>query len=124
MVQAGYAWWYKKYQREQSKNDRLIYALAENNACSQRLGLFQDNVPVAPWQLSKNKKNLRKAKPVNKAQFLTSVSSNIHVWVNLKSGKYQCPDTRYYGNTKRGKMMPESMAVNSGYSGAHGLACN
>ncbi len=123
MVKAGYAWHYKKYQREQSKNDRLIYALAENNARSQRVGLFQDKALIPPWQWRKNKKNLRKVQPASKAQFLTSISSNTLVWVNLKSGKYHCPDTRYYGNTKRGKMMPESIAVQSGYSGAHGLAC-
>ena len=56
MIQAGYAWWYKKYQCEQSKNDRLIYALAKNYARSQGVGLFQDQAPVAPWEWRKLKR--------------------------------------------------------------------
>jgi len=52
MVQAGYAWHYKKYQREQSKNDRLLYAVAENNARSQGIGLFQDKLLVPSWKSS------------------------------------------------------------------------
>ena len=31
MVKAGYAWHYKKYQKEQSADDRLSYAVAEND---------------------------------------------------------------------------------------------
>lgn len=125
MVKASYAWHYKKHQNEQSSDDKLSYALAENNARSHKLGLFQDSNSIEPWQWRKNKKNLLIVKPVRKpqAQLLTSVSSNIQVWVNLKSGKYHCPETRYYGNTKRGELMSESTALNSGYSGAHGLTC-
>ncbi len=31
MVKTGEAWHYKKYQREQSKDDQLSYEVAENN---------------------------------------------------------------------------------------------
>ena len=57
MVKAGYAWWYEKYKREQSKDDQLAYALAENNARAHKLGLFQDSNSIAPWQWRKNKRN-------------------------------------------------------------------
>ncbi len=40
MVKAGYAWRYKKYQREQLKGDQLAYAVAENNARFYGIGLF------------------------------------------------------------------------------------
>lgn len=37
------------------------------------------------------------------------------VWVNLESGVYHYPGTRYYGKTKSGKYMPEADAVKAGY---------
>lgn len=124
MVRAGLAWHYKKYAREQTKRDQNLYAAADSFVQTNKIGLFQDEKAVPPWKWRKNKKHQRNEKPARKAPLLTSVSSGINVWVNLKSGKYHCPDTRYYGNTKRGKMMPESSALNSGFSGAHGLNCN
>lgn len=49
MVQLGYAWHYRKYQREQSPDDRLRYAQAELAARGQRVGLWVDKEQVAPW---------------------------------------------------------------------------
>lgn len=40
------------------------------------------------------------------------------VWVNLESGIYHYPGTRYYGKTKSGKYMPEADAVKAGYHAA------
>lgn len=40
------------------------------------------------------------------------------VWVNLESGVYHYPGTRYYGKTKSGKYMPEADAVKAGYHAA------
>ena len=48
-VRRGLAWHYKAYQREQPPGDRLAYAAAEKDAAAARLGLWQDAVPVAPW---------------------------------------------------------------------------
>lgn len=42
MVVAGYAWHYKKYQAEQSPNDRLLYDSAEKEARAARRGLWVD----------------------------------------------------------------------------------
>ncbi len=42
------------------------------------------------------------------------------VWVNLSSGVYWQPGSRYYGHTKRGKYMTESEAVQQGYHAAKG----
>ena len=56
MVKAGYAWHYKKYQKEQSEDDRLSYRVAENNARIHKLGLFQDNNSVPPWKWRKLKR--------------------------------------------------------------------
>ena len=44
--------------------------------------------------------------------------TNGQVWVNLKSGKYFYPGTRYYGKTKEGKYLPETQAIQQGYKAA------
>lgn len=46
----GLAWHFKKYENEQSEEDRLAYALEEHEARARRSGLWQDPDPVAPWQ--------------------------------------------------------------------------
>jgi len=50
MVRAGLAWHYKKYQSEQSYEDRQTYAQAENEAREHRLGLWADPRPIEPWE--------------------------------------------------------------------------
>jgi hypothetical protein len=40
------------------------------------------------------------------------------VWVNLDSGLYHYPNSRYYGKTKNGKYMSEADAVKAGYRAA------
>ncbi len=49
-VKAGFAWHYKKYQHEQSPEDRQRYAVAEIRARDERLGLWRENNPNAPWE--------------------------------------------------------------------------
>lgn len=49
-VKAGMAWHYKKYEGEQSPDDRTTYAAAEDAASSARRGLWSDPAPVAPWE--------------------------------------------------------------------------
>ncbi len=49
-VKAGFAWHYKKYQHEQSAEDRELYADAENKARNERLGLWRENNPIPPWE--------------------------------------------------------------------------
>lgn len=48
-VQAGLAWHYKQYEKEQSAPDRSSYAQAEIDAKARRLGLWHDAIPVPPW---------------------------------------------------------------------------
>jgi endonuclease YncB( thermonuclease family) len=56
MVEAGLAWHYKTYQKEQSANDRLLYATAEDQARSRRIGLWVDLDPIPPWDWRKASK--------------------------------------------------------------------
>lgn len=48
-VKAGMAWWYRDYAKEQSVADRRLYEQAEQQAKTQRLGLWADKNPLPPW---------------------------------------------------------------------------
>lgn len=56
-VKAGMAWHYKKYQREQSSEDRAAYVLAEEQARSVMKGLWSDTAPIPPWDWRKAQKS-------------------------------------------------------------------
>ena len=48
-VNAGLAWHYKKYEKEQLAIDRFTYANSETSAKAARRGLWADENPVSPW---------------------------------------------------------------------------
>ena len=48
-VQAGLAWHYKQYEKEQSVSDRSAYAQAEVDVRVHKLGLWRDAAPTPPW---------------------------------------------------------------------------
>lgn len=49
-VKAGMAWWYRKYQNEQTAAQRASYEAAEVAARVRRVGLWQDAGAVPPWE--------------------------------------------------------------------------
>jgi endonuclease YncB( thermonuclease family) len=55
-VEAGMAWHYKKYQREQSSSDRVKYSDAELEARRHKLGLWND---PSPYMVSSHFARLR-----------------------------------------------------------------
>ena len=46
------------------------------------------------------------------------------VWVNPASKTYHCPNTKYYGKTKKGEYMSESDAKAKGNHADHKKACS
>ena len=58
-VKAGMAWHYKEYEREQSPEDRELYARAESEARAQHRGLWQDPEPVEPSQFRREQREER-----------------------------------------------------------------
>lgn len=52
-VKHGFAWFYKKYQNEQSLQDRLDYLNAQEAAETSKVGLWVEPNPVAPWGFRK-----------------------------------------------------------------------
>ena len=55
-IKAGMAWHYKEYQREQTPEDRELYAAAEDEARRARRGLWQDPDPIEPSAFRKEEK--------------------------------------------------------------------
>ncbi len=49
-VRVGLAWYYKRYQDDQTPTDRLRYARAEEEAQDTRRGLWVDSDPPPPWE--------------------------------------------------------------------------
>ena len=59
-IKLGLAWHYKKYEKEQDVEDRSIYADAEYLAKRDKLGLWTDANPIAPWDFRKQKLDAEK----------------------------------------------------------------
>jgi len=52
-VRNGMAWFSRKYERNLTRDDRLKYHRAEEDAIRQRLGLWKVANPIAPWDFRK-----------------------------------------------------------------------
>ena len=52
----GYAWHFKRYQKQQSPKDRELYNQAEIDAKKNKLGLWGEKKPIAPWKWRKMNK--------------------------------------------------------------------
>lgn len=48
-IEAGLAWHYKRYLREQSAEDAMAYTQAEQRAQLECAGLWQDLSSIPPW---------------------------------------------------------------------------
>jgi hypothetical protein len=62
----------------------------------------------------------------NRERLITTQSAGnptVKVWVNTNSGVYHCPNTRWYGNTKSGRLMTQREAQSKGYRPAYGAVC-
>lgn len=53
-IKRGMAWYYKKYKGELVLEDRLSYLHAQEDAENNKLGLWSEIGPVAPWQYRSN----------------------------------------------------------------------
>lgn len=60
----GFAWHYKDYAREQSVQDREVYANAEDASRRKRTGLWSDAHSIPPWEFRRKKREKRKTQQV------------------------------------------------------------
>ena len=48
-IRSGFAWHYKRHERQQTFAERAVYSQAEDYAKENRLGIWQVDNPVPPW---------------------------------------------------------------------------
>jgi len=48
-IRRGMAWFYRQYERELTKEDRMLYDASEASARLDRVGLWRDESPTPPW---------------------------------------------------------------------------
>jgi endonuclease YncB( thermonuclease family) len=60
-VQVGLAWHYKQFEKEQKILERTTYAKAEDDARTSRIGLWQSDKPMPPWEFRSEVSNRRRA---------------------------------------------------------------
>jgi len=58
-IRSGMAWHYKEYEREQTEEDRELYAGAEHEARSARRGLWIDPNPIEPAEFRREERGAR-----------------------------------------------------------------
>ena len=49
-IRRGMAWFYRQYERELTKEDRMLYDASEASARLDRVGLWRDELPAPPWE--------------------------------------------------------------------------
>lgn len=85
-VKAGLAWHFKKYEDEQTPEDRRTYVAAEQSARAAKLGLWKDQTPLAPGDWRQAVKAKRWGPPPPEGTIIGNSSSK----------KYHRPDCAGY----------------------------
>ncbi|MDA3835076.1 MAG: thermonuclease family protein, partial [Spirochaetales bacterium] len=108
LVRKGHAWVYDKYCKESFCADFNQY---EKQARQQRIGLWEDNTPKAPWDY---RKALRGGSSASNNKSQVTHSGNYHG--NLKSHVFHGSSCQHY-NCKncRKSFSSKSQAVGTGY---------
>lgn len=64
MIRQGFAWHFKRYEDEQTPEDRKAYADAEIGARRRQIGLWKDRNPKAPW-VYRDEQRASEASPIS-----------------------------------------------------------
>lgn len=75
-IRAGFAWHFKKYEAEQTAEDRKLYAEAEITARAARTGLWAGPNPIAPWNFRAGES----VDPALKDKIVGNLNSMIYHW--------------------------------------------
>jgi endonuclease YncB( thermonuclease family) len=86
-VKSGFAWHYSKYAKEQSAEDRALYATTENAARLNHLGLWRDAKPTPPWDFRHGDKKADQEK-MTEADVLECPCSGTSMCTGSRGGTY------------------------------------
>ena len=56
-IQSGWAWVYREYLKEFSKDEKAIYLATESDSKRNSVGIWNDVLPLAPWEFRRKKVN-------------------------------------------------------------------
>jgi endonuclease YncB( thermonuclease family) len=101
-IKAGLAWHYKYYENEQTQGEREEYALAEQTARSAKRGLWQYELPTAPWDFRRNGRTNNSSVETGSHPSPISVLSNGHIIGNRRSMIYHWPGCPHYNDIAPG----------------------
>jgi endonuclease YncB( thermonuclease family) len=104
LVQNGYAWWYEQY----AKNNQQL-KMAQDYAERNKLGLWAQSNPIAPWDYRKGNKSA----PTSSKQVVSNQKVENVVYITRTGKKYHRSSCRYAAKATRS--MPRSEAEALGY---------
>jgi endonuclease YncB( thermonuclease family) len=118
-VKDGFAWHYKQFESEQTREDRKLYADAEDAARAARIGLWIDPHPIPPWDFRHGSASHlcfdRDRRVACNEGYAGPVRGNV------RSHKYQRPGCPYYDSvSERNRVeFPNAQAAEAaGYKAA------
>jgi len=107
-IRRGYAWFYRAYAKELSRDDATAYEQAEAIAREKQLGLWAGPEPIAPWDLRAAQRGQSAEAELEGAQIVGDRSSKIYHAPN-------CPDYSKVAERNRVVFATEAEAEAAGY---------
>ena len=127
-VRAGLAWHFKRYEDEQSEEDRKTYDAAEKEARSAKKGLWKDLIPLEPWLYrerqgnhSQASKAIRDVPDTSSAPEVAAVAEEGNIRGNRRSMIYHWPGCPNYDDIALHNRVPfttRQEAEQAGYRAA------
>jgi endonuclease YncB( thermonuclease family) len=111
LVRSGYAWWYKQYDKN-NKQLKMVQDYAERN----KLGLWTQSNPTAPWDYRKGNKNATTSASNQVVKNSSQKIENV-VYVTRTGKKYHRSSCRYAAKATRSMPISEAEALGYGACG-------
>lgn len=120
MLNAGLAWHYKEYEREQPAKDRKSYSEAESKAKAGNLNLWAEPKPMPPWEYRNG--TLVTEKQLDERSSAFTLTPVLQIVGNRNSKIYHwnpgCPDFNKIAEKNRVPFKSKAEAEDAGYRAA------
>ncbi len=107
-IRSGMAWHFKRYEYEQSDEERELYDRLEIEARAARKGLWADAAPIQPWAIRERQRrtSFPISEPTYSDQVQTPVSQEGPIRGNRRSGIYHWPGCPNYDDIAMHNRVP------------------
>jgi endonuclease YncB( thermonuclease family) len=110
-IRRGFAWFYRRYATELSRDDARAYESAEDDARARERGLWADPGPIPPWELRAAQRS-EPAADDSPPQQSGQIIGNRNLMIYHKPG---CPDYNRVADRNRVLFRTEEEAARAGY---------